>query len=128
MTDGVRVIAKPFYIAEKSNPEENQYVFGYRITISNEGTEPVQLISRHWIIIDGDGEREDVRGPGVVGQTPVIEPGKRFTYTSGCPLNTEWGSMEGNYQMKRPNGEIFDAKIGRFFLTMQARELSGAAD
>lgn len=127
-TQGIRIGATAFYLPEESNPAENQYVFGYRVVIMNESQEAVKLLSRHWIIIDGDGHREDVRGPGVVGQTPLLEPNQGFKYTSYCPLGTEWGSMEGTYQMQRPNGEVFDVRIGRFFLTTRSPELSNASD
>lgn len=125
-TQGVRVGATAFYLPEESDPQIGRFVFGYRVVIVNQSQETVQLISRHWIIIDGDGHREEVKGPGVVGETPRLEPGQGFKYTSYCPLATEWGSMEGTYQMRRANGEMFDAQIGRFFLTRQAAE-SGAA-
>ena len=93
-----------------------KFVFGYRITIRNEGDSTVQLLSRHWHIIDADGEQHEVRGEGVIGHTPVLEPGQEFEYTSFCPLETEWGTMEGEYQMMRDDGWMFEAKIGRFIL------------
>ena len=78
--------------------------------------EVAQLLTRHWIIIDAEGNQEEVRGPGVVGQTPTLAPGEGFKYTSYCPLPTPWGTMEGSYRMQRPSGEVFDAKIARFYL------------
>lgn len=120
-TEGIRVGATAFYLPEESNPDASQYRFGYRILIVNEGDEPAQLVSRHWIIVDGEGHREDVRGPGVVGQTPLLKPGDGFKYTSYCPLETPWGTMEGTYQMVRPDGRKFEAKIGRFYLHVPSR-------
>ncbi len=115
-TEGIRVGATAFYLPEESDPKQDRYVFGYRVVIVNQGQESVQLVSRHWIIIDADGHREEVKGAGVVGQTPTLEPGQGFKYTSFCPLSTEWGSMEGTYQMRRADGKLFEARIGRFFL------------
>jgi len=117
-TEGIRVGAAAFYIAEQSDPDNHQYVFGYNIVIANTGDRPAQLLSRHWMIIDAHGRREEVRGPGVVGQTPRLEAGKAFKYQSFCPLRTPWGTMEGEYTMKRDDGTTFEAKIGRFYLTM----------
>jgi ApaG protein len=99
-----------------SNPDQKQYIFAYRITITNEGTETARLLSRHWVIIDADNHREEVRGEGVVGKQPEIPPGEKFEYTSGCPLRTSWGTMEGTYQMERADKRKFRAQIGRFFL------------
>ncbi|HSW15163.1 MAG TPA: Co2+/Mg2+ efflux protein ApaG, partial [Solimonas sp.] len=92
-TRGVRIIVRPQYVAEQSDPASSQYLFAYHITIRNEGSETVQLISRHWVITNGEGQVDEVRGPGVVGYQPVLEPGKEFQYTSGCPLGTPVGSM-----------------------------------
>jgi ApaG protein len=116
ITDGVRVAATAYYLPEQSDPDGRQYLFGYTIVIANEGDTPVQLLRRHWVIIDGYGRREDVEGPGVVGQTPRLDPGEAFKYQSFCPLKTPWGTMEGTYQMRRDNGHTFDASIGRFYL------------
>ncbi len=121
LTHGVRVETKPFFLPEQSSPDNSKYLFGYRITISNEGERPVQLLSRHWVIIDADGDREEVKGPGVVGETPLIEPGQSHTYSSFCPLETTWGTMEGTYQMRDDAGEEFDAAIGRFVLTTASK-------
>lgn len=120
LTRGIRVRAKPFYVADQSDPDSKKYFFAYQIIVNNESEIPAQILARHWIIIDGDGDREEVKGPGVVGETPVIQPGKSYTYTSACPLETPWGTMEGTYQMRDGNGEKFDATIGRFVLAMQA--------
>jgi ApaG protein len=116
-TAGVRVRAVAQYIPERSNPDTNNFFFSYRITITNDGRKRVRLLTRHWIIINADGDREDVRGPGVIGQTPLLDPGESFEYTSFCPLNTEWGTMEGMYLMEDEDGERFDVHIGRFYLT-----------
>lgn len=116
-TRGVRVSVVSEYSAERSRPAEEQWFFLYTITITNSGHETVQLMSRHWIITDANGRTEEVRGPGVVGQQPVLEPGESFTYTSGCPLPTAFGTMEGTYQMVTKAGEQFDAKIAPFTLS-----------
>jgi ApaG protein len=128
VTAGVRVSATPFFLADESAPDEGRYVFGYRIVIANEGDATVQLLSRHWLIIDAEGNREDVRGPGVVGQTPVLKPGQSFEYTSRCPLETPWGTMEGSYRMRRDDGELFEAKVARFYLRQTEPEWSVAPE
>jgi ApaG protein len=116
VTQGIRVSVECRYAPEYSQPQRNQWFFLYTIQIANEGTERVQLLSRHWIIRDATGRVEEVRGPGVVGETPVLEPGERFEYTSGCPLATPFGSMEGSYQMATESGARFDAEVARFAL------------
>jgi ApaG protein len=122
MTEGIRVGAAAFYLPQESDPHQARYAFGYTIVIANEGDAPAQLLSRHWVIIDADGEREEVRGPGVVGETPRLEPGQAFKYQSFCPLRTAWGTMEGSYTMRRDDGSEFEAKIGRFYLRVPARK------
>ena len=117
-TNGVRVGATAYYLPEESDPDENKYLFGYTIVVANQGDAPVRLVSRHWVIIDGKGHREEVQGAGVVGKTPRLEPGQAFKYQSFCPLSTPWGTMEGTYQMERDDGETFDANIGRFYLAV----------
>ena len=117
ITRGIRVHVECEYAPERSQPSQNQWFFLYTITIKNEGDEPVQLMSRHWIITNGAGEVEEVRGPGVIGQQPLIAPGESFTYTSGCPLTTQFGTMEGTYQMTTASGEAFDVKIATFTLS-----------
>jgi ApaG protein len=117
VTKGIRVQVQSEYAAEKSRPAQNEWFFLYTVTISNEGPEPVQLVTRHWIITDGTGHIEEVRGPGVVGQQPTLQPGESFEYTSGCPLTTPFGMMEGTYQMVAASGEQFDAKIAPFTLS-----------
>ena len=113
-TQGIRVQVESRYSAENSAP--GQWFFLYSIRISNEGSKTVQLISRHWIIRDGSGRVEEVRGPGVVGEQPILEPGDAYEYTSGCPLPTPFGSMEGSYQMVTDGGAHFDAVIAEFML------------
>ena len=116
VTQGIRVSVECRYAPEYSQPQRNQWFFLYTIQISNEGEEQVQLLSRHWVIRDATGKVEEVRGPGVVGETPVLEPGESFQYTSGCPLSTPFGSMEGTYEMVTARGERFDAEIAVFGL------------
>jgi ApaG protein len=114
-TEGVRVQVEARYSAEHSQPGE-RWFFLYTITVANEGDEPVQLVSRHWVITDGTGNVEEVRGLGVVGEQPLLEPGAAFEYTSGCPLATPFGSMKGTYQMVTDAGRRFDAVIAAFEL------------
>jgi ApaG protein len=118
ITNGIRVTVKVVYVPAQSLPAEKRYVFAYTVRIANEGTETAQLRSRHWVITDGTGKVEEVRGPGVVGQQPVLRPGEHFEYTSGCVLETPRGSMQGTYQMHMPNGTVFDAEIAPFALAM----------
>jgi len=117
VTRGVRVAVTSEYAPDRSRPAEQQWFFLYTIVISNEGADTVQLLSRHWIITHGTGQIEEVRGPGVVGQQPVLDPGESFTYTSGCPLPTPFGTMEGTYQMVTRAGDQFDARIAPFTLS-----------
>lgn len=116
VTHGLRVEVDTRYSPEHSQPGANHWFFLYTIRISNEGSETCQLVSRYWIIRDATGHVEEVEGEGVVGQQPVLEPGESFEYTSGCPLDTPFGSMEGTYQMVTANGDHFDAEIARFDL------------
>lgn len=117
-TQGIRVTVNAVYVPEQSAPRMHRYVFAYTVKIANEGDEPAQLRSRHWIITDGDGRVEEVRGPGVVGQQPTLKPGDQFEYTSGCVLPTPRGEMRGTYQMFRPDGRAFDATIAPFSLAL----------
>src|SRR6476661_9690422 len=105
VTRGIKVHVESEYAPERSQPAQNQWFFLYTITISNEGSETAQLVTRHWIITDGTGHVEEVRGPGVVGQQPTLAPGESFEYTSGCPLPTSSGQMEGTYEMVSEGGE-----------------------
>ena len=115
-TRGVRVEVQSTFVPERSAPEEGRWFFAYQVRIANRGDETVQLVTRHWVITDGTGRVEEVRGPGVVGEQPVLAPGQAFEYTSFCPLRTPFGSMEGSYQMITPSGEEFDAAIAPFSL------------
>ena len=116
-TKGIRVQVVARFDPSRSNPQQNQWFFLYTITITNEGTTTAQLISRHWIITDANGKVEEVRGPGVVGEQPVLASGESFEYTSGCPLTTSFGTMHGTYQMVATDGERFDATIAPFTLS-----------
>lgn len=115
-TRGIRVEVESIYVEERSAPSQSYYFFAYHVTIANVGTETAQLISRVWVITDGNGNVERVEGPGVVGEQPRLEPGDSFEYTSFCPLTTPFGTMEGTYQMKTDDGETFDAEIATFTL------------
>ena len=117
-TQGVRVDVAARYIPEHSRPEQGEHLFAYQITIANVGEVAAQLVTRRWVITDGDGQVQEVQGPGVVGQTPRLEPGQAFVYTSFCPLKTPVGSMCGTYQMVRDDGSGFDAEIAPFTLAM----------
>ena len=116
ITRGVRVSVTARYSPEYSDHSRRKWFFLYTIRITNEGSRTVQLLNRHWVITDANGEVEEVRGPGVVGQQPVLKQGESFEYTSGCPLQTPFGSMEGTYQMATARGAHFDAQIARFAL------------
>jgi len=116
ITRGVRVRVESFYVPDQSAPNEGRWLFGYRVTLSNESEAAVQLTHRHWVVTDGDGREEQVRGPGVIGEQPILEPGESFEYTSACPLATPVGSMRGSYQMLLDGGERFDAEIAPFTL------------
>ena len=118
-TRGVRILVRPRFVPEQSDPENGQWLFAYHITIRNQGEQAVQLISRHWVITNGEGKVEEVRGPGVVGYQPVLKPGEEFEYTSGCPLTTPVGTMHGEFNMiVQASGEKFDAKIEPFRLAV----------
>ncbi len=115
-THGIRIRVNPEYVEDESSPDDDYFFWAYTVEISNEGDESVQLKSRLWRITDGHGVTEEVRGPGVVGQTPVIPPGESFSYTSGCPLDTPSGIMVGSYQMTDSDGKLFEAEIPAFSL------------
>jgi ApaG protein len=116
VTRGIRVTVESRFEHERSSPDDGQWFFSYHVRIANEGEHVAQLLSRHWIITDATGRVEEVRGPGVVGEQPVLNPGDSYTYTSGCPLGTPFGMMEGTYQMVTGGGEQFDARIAAFEL------------
>jgi ApaG protein len=117
-TRGIRIEVQSVYMPERSAPSDGQYLFEYHVRVSNVGSETAQLISREWIITNADGEVERVKGPGVVGEKPVLTPGTSFEYRSFCPLKTSVGSMQGSYQMVTANGEQFDAMISPFTLAV----------
>ena len=114
----IEVSAKPAYLADQSDPAKNQFVFAYTITITNTGNVTAQLISRHWLITDGEHRVQEVKGLGVVGQQPVLKPGESFEYTSGASLPTAVGTMRGSYQMVAEDGHSFDAPIPSFTLSV----------
>ena len=119
VTRGIRIIVRPRFVPEQSEPANGQYLFAYHITIRNEGEQTVQLLSRHWVITNGEGVSEDVRGPGVVGYQPVLAPNEEFQYTSGCPLTTPVGTMHGEFNMiVSDSQQRFDAKIAPFRLAV----------
>ena len=115
-TRGIRIQVKSTYVPEQSSPKDSHYLFAYHVRISNVGSETAQLVSREWIITTAEGEVERVKGPGVVGEYPVLQPGGSFEYTSYCPLKTAVGAMQGSYQMMTAGGEKFDARIAPFTL------------
>jgi ApaG protein len=115
-THGILVTVVSQYIPERSSVSSHQFAFAYTVRIANQGSEPAQLRSRHWIITDSDGRVQEVRGEGVVGEQPLIRPGAHFEYTSWCVIDTASGSMRGTYHMVRPDGEDFDAEIAPFRL------------
>ena len=114
----IDVSVKTAYLADQSAPEMQRYVFAYTITIANIGTVPARLQTRHWIITDANNKVQEVRGEGVVGQQPYLEPGIRFEYTSGAILETPVGTIHGSYQMVADDGAAFDAPIPQFTLSM----------
>ena len=116
ITRGIAVSVEPAYLEANSSPESSQYLWAYRVTIENQGRETVQLLSRHWMITNARGELTEVKGPGVVGEQPVLKPGESYQYTSGAPLNTPSGMMGGAYQMENESGERFDIEIPTFSL------------
>lgn len=111
------VTVKPQYLAEQSNPEQGQYLFSYTITISNTGDVPAQLISRHWVIVDANNQKQEVRGLGVVGKQPLLAPGERYEYTSGAQLETAQGSMLGEFFFVAEDGHRFEVPIPEFVLS-----------
>ncbi len=116
VTRNIQVTALPEFLPDRSEPEAGRYFWAYTIEIANLGNVTVQLRSRHWTITDGHGHVEEVRGPGVVGETPILQPGASFRYTSGCPLSTPSGIMSGTYRMTTENGDSFSVAIPAFSL------------
>lgn len=155
VTNGVRISVEPSYSSLDSDPSNSYFKFVYRIRISNESDRPVQLVARHWLIVDADGGHQEVHGEGVVGQQPVVAPGRTFEYASFCPLGTAWGTMEGHYTMRwlgrpardqsaspvaavsdaagnhdiaAPDADTFNARVARFFLVCPPEEQLSAID
>jgi len=116
LTQGILVTVRSEYIPERSSLSSRQFAFAYTVRIANQGDTPAQLRSRHWIIADADGDVQEVRGEGVVGEQPLLRPGQHFEYTSWCVIATAVGTMRGTYQMVRPDGTAFDAQIAPFRL------------
>ena len=116
LTRDIEVTVEPYYLAEQSDPEDSRYVWAYRVVISNHSDITVQLISRYWNITDENGQVDEVSGPGVIGEQPILNPGDTYEYQSGCPLDTPSGVMYGHYQMVTDNGELFDVAIPAFSL------------
>ncbi|MGE0082684.1 MAG: Co2+/Mg2+ efflux protein ApaG [Thiohalomonadaceae bacterium] len=114
---GIEVKVKSTYVEEHSQPEDERFVFAYTVTIRNTGRLPARLLTRHWIITDGHGREQEVRGEGVVGEQPYLRPGEEFRYTSGTVLETPVGSMHGRYRMRADDGREFDAEIAPFTLS-----------
>lgn len=118
VTRGISVTVTPRYMPEESSPDEGRYFFAYTVEIINTGLERVQLKTRYWRITDERGHVQEVRGAGVVGEQPVLGPGESFSYTSGCPLTTPSGTMQGSYLMEKEDGETFNAEIPAFSLDL----------
>jgi ApaG protein len=126
VTRGMRVTVRPKFLPEQSGTGDSwrgqMYVFAYAIRITNLGESRARLLTRHWIIVDAEGERHEVRGEGVVGHQPDLAPGESFEYSSYCPLTTSWGTMEGEYQFEDEHGQRFDVAIGRFYLVAPGQD------
>lgn len=120
VTDRISVTADPAYVPERSDPREGRFFFSYHIRITNDSDRAVRLISRQWLVVDGLAQREVVKGMGVVGEQPRLEPGQTFEYTSYCPLSTPTGSMEGRFEMIGDDGSLFWVHIDRFFMFVPA--------
>ncbi len=118
MPHDIKVTAQSTFVADQSDPDAGRYVFAYTIKITNQGDVPAQLVSRHWIITDGDNRVQEVRGLGVVGEQPLLQPNQSFEYTSGTALATPVGTMRGTYQMVAEDGLRFDAQIPQFTLSI----------
>lgn len=121
MSDLIKVSVVSQYLPEQSVPDEQRFVFAYTVTLTNDGDEGAQLVSRHWVITDGNDEVQEVKGMGVVGEQPYLEPGESYTYSSGAVLTTDTGTMTGSYQMKSASGETFEAQIPTFALVQPSK-------
>ena len=126
-TQGIRVIVSAEFLPDQSMPEQRQFLFTYRVSMTNEGERWAKLLSRRWVITDAHGEVRVVEGLGVVGEQPELAPGTAYEYMSGCPMPTDWGTMEGHFVMQREDGETFEAQVGRFFLAPNTRLLASRA-
>jgi len=115
-TSGITVEVTPIFVPEHSDESGNQFIFQYKVVLMNESTRIVQLQSRHWVIRDGHGKVREVRGPGVIGEYPILRPGEKFEYQSFCPLPTPTGNMRGTYTFKDERGLDFDVRVPVFFL------------
>ncbi len=115
-TRSIKITVEPVFLEDRSRPDENYFVWAYTVEIENQGSETVQLMTRHWKIADAKGSIQEVNGPGVIGEQPVLIPGQSFRYTSGAPLSTPSGMMMGSYQMETAGGESFDVEIPAFSL------------
>lgn len=123
-TEGIRIQAAAQFLPKESEPDSRRFVFRYKITMTNVGSSPAKLLARHWLIVDSDGRREDVRGRGVIGEYPKLGVGESYSYVSYCPIATTWGTMEGSYTFERDDGSRFQVGIGRFFLVPTAPPLT----
>lgn len=115
-TQNFSISAKVVYVPTESRPEQGYHFFAYKISITNQSSAPAQLMSRYWLITDALGHKEEVRGSGVIGMQPKIQPGQTFEYDSACPLNTSTGSMKGHYHFENESGESFTVEIPEFYL------------
>ena len=115
-TKKINITVNPYFLEDQSEPDDQHFVWAYQVTINNLSKESVQLKNRYWKIIDSNGIKQEVKGEGVVGEQPVLNPGEKFEYTSGTPLNTPSGFMEGHYEMETKNGLIFEVSIPQFSL------------
>jgi len=122
-TEGIRIHAAAEFLPQESEPHNKRYVFGYKITMTNVDAPAAKLVSRHWVIVDSEGRREEVRGRGVVGEYPKLAPGESYSYMSYCPIATTWGTMEGSYTFERDDGTRVQVAVGRFFLVPVAPAL-----
>lgn len=128
VTHGIRVSVRPAFLAQQSRAEMSNFMWAYRVRLTNEGEVPVKLLTRHWLIIDADGVRKEVEGEGVVGQQPELEPGESYEYTSHVPLETTWGTMEGSYVFVDANGNNLRVAVPRFMLVPKPAARSEQAE
>jgi ApaG protein len=127
VTHGIRITVTPQYLPDQSDAARPQHVFGYAVRITNEGDAPVTLLSRRWRIVDANGNEEEVVGEGVVGVQPRMNAGESFGYSSYCHLRTRWGTMEGEYTLRRDDGRRLAARIARFFLAVESAPAGATA-